>query len=113
VHRFSDGQVGIACTDFLAHDDAARHLAGPDAGGLSHRRFEHAHHYAADAVLPAGGRVLSAIRQAIGHRYCHGDDAALLRDVSDLLDAAPAAVLGGRSTAGSAVELHVPALEAR
>ena len=102
-------EVGAAGADSCADADAARDLAGPDAGGLSCGRFVDQHHHAADAVLPARGRVLPALREEYGHWHAHGHDVAVLDVVPADLDHLPAAVLCGRSAARIRGQLHVPA----
>src|SRR5210317_701417 len=100
--------MGPPGTDLRADAHVARHLARPDAGRLSCRRLEHQHHHAADAVLPAGCRILSALCE--GHRYWHvdRDDAAVFDVVPADLDGIPADLLCDRLPTRVRGKLYVP-----
>ena len=57
------GQVGTVGPDLRTHADAARPIARAHPGRLSGGRLDDQHHHAADALLPAGGGFLPALRE--------------------------------------------------
>ena len=99
--------MGIACIDFCAHVDAARHLAGSDTSSVPCRRFEHQYHYAIAAVLSARGSVLSALCKGYGNRHRNGVDVTLFADFPRYLDDIPAFVYLLWLAAWHSVELYV------
>jgi hypothetical protein len=104
------GQVDAAGSDLRADADAARDFARSDPGRLSHRRFLHQHHHAADAVFPAGGGVLPEIRQADRYRHRGRADDSVFGRVFDAVVAVFPRLHQFRTAARPRRELRLPAI---
>ena len=98
--RVSVGKMGDAGSHLRSDVDVRGHLTRIDSSGLSSRRFNDKYYHSDDALLPIGGRFLSALCQADGDWNGGRDDVAILGDLLDPLDVVPVSVLGLRHAVG-------------
>ena len=97
--------------DFCADADADWLLSRPYAGSLPGWRFFHQYHHTIDAVFPARGGLLPALRKKHGYRHTCLADAALFTDIPDRVDPVPDPVLDLRLTAWTAGQLRLPLMK--